>query len=148
MNWDELSLTFSSWPAGYEDKKTGMCISGKRSQRHISMPKPIHPLRLNTYLNKSKREEPLCLPLGATVEGLAPVFNERRECAIVQVPVKIYIGLPWKQSRLWEEFAVDAKMATHYFPTSIQALTSGPSCSLSGLALWLAQANRASANVM
>lgn len=47
-----------------------------------------------SYLDKSKWEETLCLPLGTTVEGFAPVFDECRECAIVQVRVIIYIGLP------------------------------------------------------
>lgn len=54
----------------------------------------MNPLPLSTYLHKSKWEEALCLPLGAIVEGLAPVFNECRERTIVQVPVKVYIGLP------------------------------------------------------
>ena len=57
-------------------------------------PKPTNPLPLSTYLDKSTWEETLCLPLGAIVEGLAPVVNEQRECTIVQVPVKVYIGLP------------------------------------------------------
>lgn len=48
----------------------------------------------HTYLDKSKWEEALGLPLGAMVKGLAPVFNECRECAVVQIPVKIHIGLP------------------------------------------------------
>lgn len=67
-----------------------------RQETSTAHPHTIAPNLLppNTYLDKPKWEETLCLPLGATVEGLAPVFNECRECAIVQVPVKIHVGLP------------------------------------------------------
>lgn len=61
---------------------------------HLPNAQNLLPLIPVTYLDKSKWEETLCLPLGAMVECLTPVVNERRECAIVQVPVKIYIGLP------------------------------------------------------
>ena len=93
MNWDELSLTVSSWPADYEGKKRNIDSRKETSTEHPHL-NTQNLLPLNTYLDKSKWEETLCLPLGATVEGLTPVFNERRECAIVQVPVNIYIGLP------------------------------------------------------
>lgn len=55
---------------------------------------PINTLPLNTDLDKSKWEETLRLPLGAVMEDLAPVFNERREHARIQVSVIIHIGLP------------------------------------------------------
>lgn len=63
------------------------------------MARSVDPPPLHTYLHKPKREEALRLPLRAEVEGLAPVLYERGECAVVQVPVKVDVGLPWKQSK-------------------------------------------------
>lgn len=54
---------------------------------------------LNTYLDKPKWKETICLTLGAVVEGLAPVFNEFRKHAGVQVPVIIRIGLSFKKKK-------------------------------------------------
>ena len=87
MSWDEQQ-------AGYEGKKKQNMDSREEVSAASPPPKPTNPLPFGTYLDKSEWEEALCLPLGAIVEGLAPVVNEQRECTVVQVPVKVYIGLP------------------------------------------------------
>lgn len=69
---------------------------------------PIHSLPLNTYLDKPKWKEMLCLALGAGVKGLAPVCNECRKHAGIQVPViiRIVLSLKKKKMKLGENFGV------------------------------------------
>ena len=128
LRWIKLRSVFDQ-QAGDEGKKKRNMDSREEVSAAPPPPKPTNPLPLSTYLDKSKWEETLCLPLGAIVEGLAPVVNEQRECTIVQVPVKVYIGLPWKQSKLWEGVGVDAR-CPHIAP---KPLSWGPP----GLALGL-----------
>lgn len=147
MNWDELSLTLSSWPADYEcKKKKRIRIPGKRPPQHTPTPLPrTFFLPTHTWTNPNGKKRSVC--------PWEPRWKVWRQSSMSAGNVQLYRSL-LKFTLDSPKNSPDCERGWGWMQTRLHIARqpppmpfgSGPSCSPSGPALWHALAKGPSAN--